>query len=53
MEKIDGKTVETVTSNGIKFVDHFKNNWQWWIFATFYILTVIVLFEFLSRKIFR
>ena len=54
MEKIDGKTVETVTSNGIKFVDHFKNNWQWWIFATFYILTVIVLFEFVATdRIFK
>lgn len=54
MEKIDGKTVETVTTNGIKFVEHFKNNWQWWIFATFYIVTVIFLWEVVtSDRIFQ
>ena len=54
MEKIDGKTVETVTKNGITFGDHFKNNWQWWIFATFYILTVVFMFELVATdRIFK
>lgn len=45
MDKVD---VTTVTKTGITFVDHFKNNWKWWLFATLYVITVVLILQFMT-----
>jgi len=45
MEKTN---VTEVTNTGIKFVEHFKENWRWWLFAALYVFTVVIGIEFIS-----
>lgn len=40
--------MEKATNTGIKFIEHFKHNWMWWIFGGIYILTLIFFYIAIS-----
>ena len=41
--------MEKATNSGIKFIEHFKENWKWWVFGGLYILTVVFFYTAISQ----
>ena len=41
--------MEKATNSGIKFIEHFKENWKWWVFGGLYVLTVVFFYTAISQ----
>jgi hypothetical protein len=41
--------MEKATNSGIKFIEHFKENWKWWVFGGLYILTLVFFYTAISQ----
>lgn len=41
--------MEKATNSGIKFIEHFKQNWKWWVFGGLYILTLVFFYTAISQ----
>ena len=41
--------MEKATNSGIKFIEHFKQNWKWWVFGGLYVLTVVFFYTAISQ----
>lgn len=41
--------MEKATNSGIKFIEHFKQNWQWWLFGGLYVLTLVFFYTAISQ----
>lgn len=41
--------MEKATNSGIKFIEHFKENWKWWVFGGLYVLTVVFFYAAISQ----